>query len=495
MEKNMNDILLNLNIKDLNEKIINKNIENIAIKLEELSPKNDKHKYNCLSCIYGAFLGDSMGSCCEFSYPSNTNHLGIFENIGIFLPGEVTDDSEMAMSSAFAYIDILNENPSREQDIIYYYFCVWRCTGPKDIGNATSNALRFWKDKTIEETEYNYEIVKGFNWDSLANGFLMRISTFISYYYYKNLKTIYNTIEKYFTNEIDEITEEIRHLYYDIYTESSKNTEITHPNYENGISSAVFTLMALIGMVTNDANKVYSMFKKITFCKNFFDCHKDKYRKIIAEQTQKKYVDIIKEVETGKITPVYSLMGYYLHGFKLSVYYVKKLADKDKNLQEDTYYKIMCEVCDFGGDTDTNCAIVGAMIGPLIGYKNFNENYFDQFIRFIPEERCQFNSAFMYIYVNYLEEKLLNEKNKSKENEKKENEVKDENKNLEEEDNKDKAPKDNDKKNNKNNEEKGENSYISKIKNLFGINEKNGKGFKYTAFKLLMQFFHEEINI
>ena len=70
----------------------------------------------------------------------------------------------------------------------------------------------------------------------------------------------------------------------------------------------------------------------------------------------------------------------------------------------------MFDICDYGGDTDTNCAIVGAMIGPLIGYKNFKKDLFDKFIRFITIRRCQYTSAFIYVYINYLEEKLLNNK-------------------------------------------------------------------------------------
>ena len=322
----MTEILLSLELETLNQDIIKHNIEEIADKLENLDEQKEKHKYLCLSCIYGAFLGDSMGSCCEFSSPSNDNHLGIFAYPnGIFAPGEVTDDSEMAISAAFAYIDAINEDPSKLQDIIYYYFCIWRNSGPKDIGHATSSALRFWSNKTIEETKFEYKLVKASNWGSLANGFLMRISTFITYYYYTHLDNIYNIIQKYFSKENNDITEEIINLYFDIYKESSKNTEITHPNYENGISSAVFTLMTLTGMVTNDASKVYSLFKKIINCQTFFNCHKVKNQHFIAIETQKKYNQIINEVETNKISPVYSLMGYYIHGFKLSVYFCYKV--------------------------------------------------------------------------------------------------------------------------------------------------------------------------
>ena len=89
-----------------------------------------------------------------------------------------------------------------------------------------------------------------------------------------------------------------------------------------------------------------------------------------------------------------------------------------ENKDNDLYYKIMCEVCDKGGDTDTNAAIVGAMIGPLIGYKNFKIELFDKFIRFVPYNRCQFNSAFMYVYISYLEKKLLNNPTKMEKGEK-----------------------------------------------------------------------------
>ena len=105
-----------------------------------------------------------------------------------------------------------------------------------------------------------------------------------------------------------------------------------------------------------------------------------------------------------------------MHGFKLSVYYLYKYPEMAENQDTDLYYKIMCDVCDYGGDTDTNCAIVGAMIGPLIGYKNFSKELFDTFIKFIPEERCQFNSAFMYVYVDYLEKKMKEKNVTTKEN-------------------------------------------------------------------------------
>ena len=476
-EANMNYILLDKKTKyDL--KIIKKNAEKILNKLKIIDPIKDRDKYACLSCIFGAFLGDSMGSCCEFAPPSKNNHKSIFLHKNYFAPGEVTDDSEMAISAAFAYIDAINEDPSKVQDLIYYYFCIWCRSGPKDIGNATSSALRFWKNESIEETHFDYKNVQNLNWTSLANGFLMRISTFIVYYYYTHLDNIYKIIQNYFSKDNQDLEAGIQKLYFDIYIESSKNTEITHPNYENGISSAVFTLMTLIGMVTNEAKYVYSIFKIISNSKVFFECHQDKYEKYIANCLQKKYQEIINEVEKESISNVYNLMGYYIHGFKLSVYYVKKLADMDDKIKDNYYDTIMCQVCDLGGDTDTNCAIVGAMVGPLIGYKNFNEKYFEEFIKFIPQERCQYNSAFMYIYVDYLETKLLKEKIKPGEKDIK---------------NKDEKKKEEQKKEGSKKEE----GFLGKIKGALGFSSSNNENyvFKKTAFLKIKEFLNKELNI
>ena len=343
--KDLNDFLLTTKLRHLNKNNIYNNFKKIVKKLEEINLIKHRHKYLCLSCIFGAFLGDSIGSSCEFQPKSKDNHKAIFSGKDeIFEVGELTDDSEMAISAAFAYMDVINEDPSNLQNLIYYYFCIWGNSDPKDIGTATSLALQNWKGESIEETKFNYEFIKKKNWDSLANGFLMRISTFIVFYYYTHIENIYDTIEKYFNTENIELSEEIINLYLDIYNESSINTVITHPNYENCISGAVFTLMTLTGMVTNDASKVYLLFKIITKSEKFNKCHKENTENYLALKIQKKYEQIIKEVENNIESDVYKSMGYYIHGFKLTIYSIKRLADMNKNYDSEIYFKIMCDI-------------------------------------------------------------------------------------------------------------------------------------------------------
>ena len=129
--KDFNYFLLNTKLSNLNKKNIYKNVETIVNKLEEIYQFNYQHKYLCLSCIFGAFLGDSIGSSCEFQPPSKDNHKAIFSSKNeVFYPGEVTDDSEMAISAAFAYMESINQDPSNLQNLLYYYFCIWRNSSP-----------------------------------------------------------------------------------------------------------------------------------------------------------------------------------------------------------------------------------------------------------------------------------------------------------------------------------------------------------------------------
>ena len=414
-----NSYLLGIKLSHYDENRIKENIEQIRKELNEMDINKYENKYLILSCIYGAFLGDSIGSFCEFKGKSESNHLLIYnfnENEHIFLPGEVTDDSEMAISLAFAYIDSINEDPSMTQNLIYYYFCIWAASNPKDMGVATVCALNSWNYKSIEETKFDLEYVKKNNIKSLANGFLMRISTFIAYYYYKNLNNIKNTIEEYFKSgkyNDNELTDEMMNLLEDIYNESSKSTEITHPNYENAVSSSVFTLMTLTGIVMKKAPLVYSLFETISSSQRFdsFCNNLAKDNNAGKSDIPNKYSEIVKAIRNDEDISVIKHIGYYLHAFKLSVYYLNKYPEMGENQDKELYYTIMCDICDRGGDTDTNCAIVGTLIGPLIGYKNFKQDLFDKFIRFIPKRRSQFNSAFMYMYVNYLEEKFILKKN------------------------------------------------------------------------------------
>ena len=406
-----NDFLLNqTNTKNFKEETIKNNINKIYQRLKNLNEKDEEDKYLSLSCIYGAFLGDSIGSCSEFKKKNSKNHESIFKlKKGIFEIGELTDDSEMAMSAAFAYLDIPFKESSTIQDFLFYYFCIWKNSHPKDIGVATQKSLSLFEPNvnTILNTKFNHTIKKNtedINKNSLANGFLMRISPFIVYFYY----AYYDLINEIF--EEDMRSKRYIYLYYKIYDESYKNVIITHPNEENVVISAIFSFMVFTAMKKKKSKDVLDYLTTLINHKSFINRHVNKE---VAKQALTKVLEVIKQVKEKKQFDVYSQMGYYLHAFKLTIYFLYKYPQMEKpEIYENQncnnlYRTIMEEICDFGGDTDTNCAIVGTLIGPLIGYKKFDQNLFDIFIHFFPKTRLQYISAFMFEYVELLENKYL----------------------------------------------------------------------------------------
>ena len=144
------EFILNL-ISNYNKIDFNNFEKNLKITVKKIysiinNKKENEDAYVILSTIYGAFLADSMGSFCEFKSFNKNNHLEIYKknNGHIFQPGQVTDDSEMAMSQAYAIMDNADINELNE-NLIYYYYLIWYNSHPLDIGITTRNALNMIK--------------------------------------------------------------------------------------------------------------------------------------------------------------------------------------------------------------------------------------------------------------------------------------------------------------------------------------------------------------
>ena len=372
--------------------------------------KENEDAYIILSTIYGAFLADSMGSFCEFKPFNKNNHFEIFKenNRHIFKPGQVTDDSEMAMSQAYAIMDNENINELNE-NLIYYYYLIWYNSHPLDIGITTRKALsmvKLDKDNNVKNNIFTEEIkkeIKEINSGSLANGLLMRISPILCWFYMVNRDYIRKILDT-------KNNEKYYELYSKIFVQIEKDSQLTHPNRENTVAGAIFIFMGICAMEQKySGNEILNMIE-ILFNGNNFN-------KIIEEKTLKNhFINIISDIKKDDFTEdIYfgnlsHLMGYYLHSFKLTLYYLYKLDEMKKNLNiKDIYNKIIFSICDFGGDTDTNAAIVGMIIGPLIGIKNFDNKYLDVFLNFYSKKRIIYTNSLMYYFALYLINSTKNE--------------------------------------------------------------------------------------
>ena len=174
--------------------------------------------YQCYSCILGAFLGDALGDDCEFTEYNKENYKNILSPKGPWPPGEVTDDSEMGLSLSYAIMD-MPDIKTLNQQYIFFYYGVWIATNPIAAGAATKNALKlfYYDEHTIllynennedkvknEETMKNIcETINKYNINTLANGHLMRISTFHVWFYYLNNEEI---------NEILKSNDKVKYL-------------------------------------------------------------------------------------------------------------------------------------------------------------------------------------------------------------------------------------------------------------------------------------------
>jgi len=405
-------------LPNLDEKHLKKNFAKNFKKLIECikkiikSPSNNDI-YKVLSCIYGAFLGDAMGAFCEFEKPNKENSTYIFnlQNTVVGgVPGQVTDDSEMALSLAYAIMD----NPKKEEllaDYIYFYYGAWFKTNPLDYGKTTKNALKefnFIKNNpNLNNFKEIEKIIFKDNYDSLSNGFLMRKSPFIAWLYYRFSDDIDKAFNK-TNNDINDING-LSNLYIKIRNLSIMDNKCTNPNIQVNAATSFYCLMAL--MAIKGLNSKMIINNLFNFCKSqyFQNLQKGDDEKIVSELIvyyiklfSQKDFDLWKTFGDMKNKEcVYHRMGYYLHAFKLTLYFLYNFENIKAKHPEKRYKEIMNQICDLGGDTDTNCCIVGAVIGPLIGIKYFGKELNDM-IELIPPNRAIYSVAMILLFVIYL---------------------------------------------------------------------------------------------
>ena len=195
----------------------------------------------------------------------------------------------MAMSQSFAIMDNSNYTQINEH-LLYYYYIIWFNSHPLDIGITTRNALKHLNinDVNIIDNNIFSETIKkkiyNENYKSLANGLLMRIKS----------------NEKYFE------------LYYKIYTQISKDSQLTHPNIENSIAASIFIFIGLCSMQDNISGNEILEKTKILFSHNHFNNKKNEIEyKLLSffndNLLQFKDKNFKKENYFGNLS---NLMGY-----------------------------------------------------------------------------------------------------------------------------------------------------------------------------------------
>jgi ADP-ribosyl-[dinitrogen reductase] hydrolase len=317
-------------------------------------------KNNILGCLYGQLIGDALGGRYEFMrkkhieklikrdvkdrsqelvssrrsrvgsqelVSSRRSRVGFLPMLGQgqhnLAPGQVTDDSEMALGLLHS---IIERNGFDKYDVAKRYI-KWFKSPPFDKGMTTSMAL-------LNATNYD-QIVRNasFQSKSLSNGCLMRISPL----------GIYGT-------HLGD-TQLIKYAIDDCLMTHH------HPVAHDAVSVYVIAIKyAVLGYSRKDIyNKAFSVAKTKLIKQILIDAKGRPTPTMLEPQQNARNPTML---EDGKRIDMTLAIGYLGHALQNSFYEL---------LHGKSFYLSLIDVILRGGDTDTNGCIVSALLGAYYG--------------------------------------------------------------------------------------------------------------------------------
>ena len=299
---------------------------------------SDKIIERATNCLYGAVIGDALGGRYEFDNHLLTSDLAsLNESLlpilggGVWglAPGQVTDDSEMAMALATSII----RTKHIDNTTIAEYYRKWYLSDPFDIGKATKNAL---KHKTADEMirsakAYDQTLIKDFGQPNLSNGMLMRISPIAV-----TMAGFYNggkISDSHFAEIIRVFVEE--------------DTILTHASEEALCYASAYTLLLAYAIIDGNlkrgirlVHQEYAKYQDIGDWYTIFQNGLDPKGRLAHAPTE--------------------LIGDVRIAFQLAVRKGYLVSTRQM-----TFAEAMVSTISLKGDTDTNACIVGALCGAM----------------------------------------------------------------------------------------------------------------------------------
>jgi ADP-ribosylglycohydrolase/fructose-1,6-bisphosphatase/inositol monophosphatase family enzyme len=268
----------------------------------------------------GQLTGDALGSLVEFrgpadiagAYPDGPRRLAD-GGTHATLAGQPTDDSEMALLLGRALI----AQSRFDADDVAAAYVYWLASGPFDVGGTIGQALRAGRDIGPGTRGVAAALRGAANPDSQANGALMRIAPL----------GIFGT-----RLTADRLAELAR-----------ADAALTHPHPICGDCSAIFTVSIARAIATGARGRTLY----------------DEAVAFAAREAQtadvRRWLD---EAIAGPPADLTRQMGWVRWAFTLAYHHA---------FNETPFESALVDTVRRGGDTDTNAAIVGALLGALQG--------------------------------------------------------------------------------------------------------------------------------
>jgi ADP-ribosylglycohydrolase len=289
--------------------------------LTKLKIKNDTESNmmynNTLGSLLGGAYGDAAGAHLEFKKiisNKDVKNAMLLKGGGVFkvAPGQVTDDTELSIQlfRALEEYSLNTDNKIDIEEYIFSYYKVWYDSDPFDIGNTTRNA--FQNADVAVDANLNAAID---NMDSESNGALMRCIPLAVFAY---------------ENRLDDD---------EIYTLVCKDVFLSHS--KRTVANLVYLYVTILV-------KLYQQqpWEEI------------KYELDFKHDTRN--INIFKNFGNYNNVNVFENMGWDAHAFSLVLFCLEN---------DYTFSEAMSFVLKKGGDTDTNAAIVGGIMGAKYGYQ------------------------------------------------------------------------------------------------------------------------------
>lgn len=291
--------------------------------------------------LYGLAIGDALGARYEFLYASGAKKKISDDMIDDYVPilgegpfniekGQVTDDTEMMIS----LLDAICKNNNYDQELVAKKYIRWFNTKPPDIGNTITRAL-FTRKKSKNASDM-INNSKELNMTSLSNGLLMRICPL----------GILGAINK--KTNLKKIT--------------SLEGDLTHPNPINKAGAYIYCLAIKMAIKGYD--------KKVIFDKIM----------VVAQDTPRLRIILSDAYVAPEPTYIIDDMKNEIYVNTDDIRYQGYLGVALQNtfyelLHGESYERSMIDIIKRGGDTDTNCAIAGGLLGAIYGIDNIDKRW------------------------------------------------------------------------------------------------------------------------
>ena len=324
-----------------------------------LSNKQARQREAALGAFMGQATGDSLGSQVEFHdpeyirqrFPNGVRTMG-HSRVWNTEPGQVTDDTEMALSLAHALVSGFSANR------IGSWYVRWLTSGPFDVGGtcgaAISGGLRRPKGTSLSSAMF-----QSARKESKANGALMRnvalaiwASRFEPETPEEEIAHPSGAID--FTNDHRRIASWAR-----------SEASLTHPN-ETCVEANIVNMIMLVHMIRDGFPPSEAFEQVLSYRENFVT---EDIRSTIDRMSDtiesgfKATLRIPRKEQAGRVDIALRLALYVTLSAEIAI--SRDAADPTQVFEDSISW-----VAGFGGETDTNSGIAGSMLGAYVGIRH-----------------------------------------------------------------------------------------------------------------------------